>query len=243
VWQSQSESTAITIDSISGQAATWIGHVSFNPSFSTLQRLVFRFSDNSLTITCPDSVIGVAFRVFSISVFCSYGFVARFCHGFQNRLVFSESESTEDCQGRRLLDRDELAANQLVSLVAGVRLILGLCGGSHSGSIRQIQIGASVDRVAPGEFSGFAALSEVLFPSDCRLKYIGGFERCRSLRRIEFPSSVEIISIDAFYRCSSLTEVLFAFDCCLREIGGFRKCTALCQIDIPSSVDVISVES
>jgi hypothetical protein len=88
-------------------------------------------------------------------------------------------------------------------------------------------------------FAECAALTEVRFASDSRLRVIDGFLRCASLIQLEIPASVEEIRSSAFKECSELAEVIFPIDSRLRSLSGFRVCNSLHSLKIPASVEKI----
>jgi hypothetical protein len=118
-----------------------------------------------------------------------------------------------------------------------------VCPGFQAGddTVAAVVIPRSVESLLG--FFRFAALREVAFEADCRVRCIGGFCACPALERIEIPASVESVKGEspaaAFCGCAALREVVFAPGSRVVEIQGFSDCPALGRIEIPPAVECV----
>ena len=114
-------------------------------------------------------------------------------------------------------------------------------------SLKEIEIPASVEYMAPGLFSGldvaglgiagenpcYCMNGSLVLSSDRRL--IVSIFRC--VCQIEIPASVEVLCEECFSG-SGLSRVTFASGSRLQRIekGAFRLCNSLKEVEIPASV-------
>jgi hypothetical protein len=106
---------------------------------------------------------------------------------------------------------------------------------SRGGGFR-IEIPPVLEKIDKNFHRGDAALTEVVFSADGRLRTICGFQDCIFLCRIVIPSSVEVIRAPAILGCAALREVTFTAGRRLTVISDFEGCAAVPWIEIPSAV-------
>ncbi len=95
--------------------------------------------------------------------------------------------------------------------------------------------------------SGFGSLNwlqQIIFPTDCHVKYIcdNCFQYCTSLgtdHELTLPETVETIGQGAFYECTGLQVVKFGSNLKSIGISCFEGCTSLTSITLPKSLKVL----
>jgi hypothetical protein len=105
-----------------------------------------------------------------------------------------------------------------------------------------VEIHPQLKIIGRHDFYWFKSVHEVIFPSQCNVKEIGGFREWISLPRIEIPSSVEAILAYGCLSCTNLREVFFLPNSHIIVISGFQDCKSLPQISIPPSIQEISIK-
>lgn len=98
--------------------------------------------------------------------------------------------------------------------------------------------------VALSGFSSLKNLTDILFPTDCHVKYIcdNCFQYCTFIgdsEPITLPETVETIGDYAFYGCTRLRSINLSSNLKRIGISAFEKCSSLESITLPKSLKVI----